>query len=309
MKMSVKVDGSGVTQPVSGTVAISGGVGVSGTVAVTNFPATQPVSAAALPLPANAATDASVLSLLDSDYATDLSLGRIPGRIFVPKFGRNTAVVAGADIWGALTTWVPPTSAGKVSFVSTSVLDVAAGTGARTVYVEGLDGSYAMVSETITLNGLTPVLTANSYFIVHRAMILTAGALGIQQGTITGTSAGGGTPVLAVIVPAAGQTTNATHQIPAGYTGLFWRSTISAQFGSQANPTTDVAIVVKPFGGVWLQKVVLNLSNYQAALSHALEAPLVLPEKTIIKATVLNVSTASSFDVGITYGLTLVSNS
>lgn len=63
-----KVDGSGVTQPVSGTVAVSGSVEVvndvgnplpvSGTVAVSNLPATQPISAAALPLPAGAATSA-----------------------------------------------------------------------------------------------------------------------------------------------------------------------------------------------------------------------------------------------------------
>lgn len=43
---AIKVDGSSSTQPVSGTVAVS------------NFPATQPVSAAALPLPSGAATAA-----------------------------------------------------------------------------------------------------------------------------------------------------------------------------------------------------------------------------------------------------------
>jgi hypothetical protein len=57
----VPVDGSGVTQPVSGTfwqatqpVSIAASVPVTGTF----FQATQPVSAAALPLPSGAATDA-----------------------------------------------------------------------------------------------------------------------------------------------------------------------------------------------------------------------------------------------------------
>lgn len=87
---ALKVDGSLVTQPVSGTVAVSnfpttqpvsgtvavsnfpttqpvsGSVSVSnfpatqpvsGTVAVSNFPATQPVSAVSLPLPSNAAQE------------------------------------------------------------------------------------------------------------------------------------------------------------------------------------------------------------------------------------------------------------
>lgn len=49
---AVKVDGSAVTQPVSGTVGVN------------NFPATQPISAAALPLPTGAATDANLSAIL-----------------------------------------------------------------------------------------------------------------------------------------------------------------------------------------------------------------------------------------------------
>lgn len=71
---ALKVDGSAVTQPISGTVTITDGSGpvtVDGTVAVSNFPATQPVSAAALPLPAGAATDAS-LATLDADLKAEI---------------------------------------------------------------------------------------------------------------------------------------------------------------------------------------------------------------------------------------------
>ena len=45
------VDGSGTTQPVSGSVSVS------------NFPATQPISAASLPLPTGAATETTLSSL------------------------------------------------------------------------------------------------------------------------------------------------------------------------------------------------------------------------------------------------------
>jgi hypothetical protein len=45
------VDGSGATQPVSGSVSVS------------NFPATQPISAASLPLPTGAATETTLSSL------------------------------------------------------------------------------------------------------------------------------------------------------------------------------------------------------------------------------------------------------
>lgn len=53
---ALKVDGSAVTQPISGMVTAV----VAGTVAVSNFPATQPISAAALPLPSGAATEATL---------------------------------------------------------------------------------------------------------------------------------------------------------------------------------------------------------------------------------------------------------
>jgi hypothetical protein len=65
------VDGSGVTQPVSGSVSVS------------NFPATQPISAASLPLPSGAATSAnqttanSSLSSIDSKTPALVS-GRQP---------------------------------------------------------------------------------------------------------------------------------------------------------------------------------------------------------------------------------------
>jgi len=70
------VDGSGVTQPVSGSVSVSNFPAtqpVSGSVSVSNFPATQAISAASLPLPTGAATE-STLSVLNT---------KIPGSLTV----------------------------------------------------------------------------------------------------------------------------------------------------------------------------------------------------------------------------------
>lgn len=57
---TVTVDGSGHTQPVSGTVAVSGSVAVTGGLTDTQLRASAvPISAAALPLPSGAATAAA----------------------------------------------------------------------------------------------------------------------------------------------------------------------------------------------------------------------------------------------------------
>ena len=62
---TVTVDGSGVTQPVSGSVGVTGtvtvdGSGVTQPVSGAFYPATQPMSAASLPLPTGAATETSL---------------------------------------------------------------------------------------------------------------------------------------------------------------------------------------------------------------------------------------------------------
>lgn len=73
-----------VTQPVSGTVSVSGSVAVTGSfyqatqpvsvadpITVSNFPATQAISAAALPLPTGAATEATLTTLAGLVKAED----------------------------------------------------------------------------------------------------------------------------------------------------------------------------------------------------------------------------------------------
>lgn len=67
---ALQVDGSGVTQPISGTVTANVGTGtqpVSGTVAVSNFPATQPISGS---VTATQATGTNLHTVVDSGTIT-----------------------------------------------------------------------------------------------------------------------------------------------------------------------------------------------------------------------------------------------
>ncbi|KKN30162.1 hypothetical protein LCGC14_0836760 [marine sediment metagenome] len=60
LNQPITVDGSGVTQPVSGTVTANAG---SGTFTVDGSGVTQPISAASLPLPAGAATETTLAAI------------------------------------------------------------------------------------------------------------------------------------------------------------------------------------------------------------------------------------------------------
>ena len=72
-----------------------------------------------------------------------------------------------------------------LSVASTSALDTSAGTGARTMTIEGLDQNYKELPlETITLNGTTPVNSIVQYFRINRLTVITAGSTQTNQGDI-----------------------------------------------------------------------------------------------------------------------------
>lgn len=104
------------------------------------------------------------------------------------KFGRNPDIDTAATetIWEAGGLYVWPTTTETIDIVSDDVNDTSAGTGARTVTIEGLDGDYNEVEETVTLNGLTTVTTTNSFFRVNRAYISSVGSGLTNAGNITG---------------------------------------------------------------------------------------------------------------------------
>ena len=156
----IQVDGSGVTQPVSGSVnignlpatqPISGSVAVlnfpttqpiSGSVNVGNLPATQPISATGLPLPAGAATQLTLASLEAKapNLGSALKANSVPVTIAsdqpaVPVSGAVTAnlgTVAGlaldATLTGgtARTQLAPATSGGCDTFRKVSTADSSA---------------------------------------------------------------------------------------------------------------------------------------------------------------------------------------
>lgn len=71
----------------------------------------------------------------------------------------------------------------QVSSISTS--DVFVGSGARTVEIIGLDGAWLPITETVLLQGTTPVLTARSdWFRINTMQVLTAGSDGNNVGEI-----------------------------------------------------------------------------------------------------------------------------
>lgn len=97
---------------------------------------------------------------------------------------------------------------------SSNVADAAAGTGARTIRVVGLDGDYKPLYEDITMNGQTKVTGVKLFKRVFGARVLTAGTGLVNAGDIHIVPAGtGGTYNVGV----PGTLTSAQVKILAGY--------------------------------------------------------------------------------------------
>jgi hypothetical protein len=195
-----------------------------------------------------------VSSQLTGDLALDIARGSVSGFSSVNKFGRtsNADADVATDIWdGANATddideWVAPTQARTHAIVSSSTSDTSGGAGARTIRIYGLtDWDTKETSEVVTLNGTTPVNTANSYVIIHRMKVLTAGASGPNVGYIDATAATDAT-ITAMILPLEGQTQMAVYGIPSTQTAYVTGFYASVLSGTNKTCAANVALLWTP---------------------------------------------------------------
>lgn len=179
--------------------------------------------------------------------------GIVPGYYLENIFGKNSDVDTPEDVWegGGDYAGFPLTTLETVSVLSSSALDTAAGTGARTVRIYGLDGAYALQTEDVILNGVTPVATVNTYRRVYRVEVLTAGTGTFNAGTITIRHTTTVANVFSIIPIGIGRSEAAVYTVPAGKTGYItvYRAGCS---DSTANKI-EIALKVRPFGGATVQ--------------------------------------------------------
>jgi hypothetical protein len=187
-------------------------------------------------------------------------------------------------IWPSGGVLTLPSAAAVLTVSSGSASDAAAGTGARTVFISGLNASYNEISETVILNGQTAVNTVNSYLRIQSAYVATAGsgltAVGIiyiGTGSVT-------TGVPATIYSSIAIGDNATQvgswTVPAGYTAYITSG--GASTGDAAATThVSVSLVVNGTSGVARVLATVVLSNSVASFDCIL--PIAVPEKTTIE--------------------------
>ena len=202
-------------------------------------------------------TGSTTPSSAEIDFYLAVAKGDFTGYSNVSKFGINSTVGSGGfeSIWEGSNAYPWPTAAATLSVVSASANDASGGTGARTVEIQGLDSSWNLLTETITMNGLTPVVTTGSFLRVFRARVVTAGSLKSNAAQITISSGGTTLAYITYDTIGMGQTLMAVYTIPNGKTGYIINLNVSSskdsehrfRFMTRDNAVTDAAWNVKEY--------------------------------------------------------------
>ena len=221
-------------------------------------------------------------------FELQVSRGQIQAHSVVTIAGYNSNVD---------TSWAMITPVGNLSYAATalqmtvssgSANDASAGTGAQTVLVTGLDANYAVISETVTLNGQTAVTTTNSFLRVNSMLVTTAGTSLANEGIIyigTGVvTAGVPATVYNVIAAGFNNATSSQYTIPAGYTGYLSVARIGL---AQDTGTTLITARTRFVGtnGIALTGPLIVTNNGISTIDF--QYPIAIAEKTRIQGEAL----------------------
>lgn len=235
----------------------------------------------------------------DLDFMACASFGQNEGFRTQYKFGYNPSVGATKeDIWAYGGIMQLLSTGEKMNIVSDDATDTAAGTGARVVYVEGLDDDYQRINETVILNGTTNVETANTYLRVHRMIIVSAGTDAQNNGNISATAVTAGT-VQAYILPTLNQTTQSQWTIPDGY----YAKVLGFKYSSSKGDLVQLKAELKS-NGVWQTKYIIEA--YQKTDSLEFPVSVVVPPRSDLKVTGDLISGTGTGSVTASYNMLLI---
>lgn len=225
-------------------------------------------------------------------FELQVSRGQIQGHRNVTVFGFNPDVdTAQVTVWPLASLITFPVAAIQMTVSSSNANDTSAGTGARTIVVQGLDANYNEVSETVTLNGQTAVTMTASLLRVNYAYVLTAGSGNGAAGDIYI-----GTGVVTAGVPATtydiikfdyNTTITGSFTIPARHTGYLSQGLFSSGQSGGSNQVQG-RLLTRGTDNIRRTLAVTSINNGVA--DYVFEYPNAIQEKTTVEATAIGSS-------------------
>lgn len=218
-----------------------------------------------------------------ADFYFDVAVGEVSGHSSINKFGENGDVdsASAEDIWDGGGLWNEPSASQVYTITSTAAADASDSTGARTLEIFGLGSAGALQNETVTLSGTVTITAANSYSMIHRMVVRTAGSGGVNAGVITANANTDGN-VTAQIGVGNNQTLMAIYKVPAGSDGCLV-SFYASIYKTDLTGAADIFIYAKPDGEVWQIKQNSGLVATAGSYQHFYKTPNCFEPLTLIR--------------------------
>lgn len=239
-----------------------------------------------------------------SDWDFDLRIGanRVPYIAGVSKYGFNSAISDTLeDVWsnGGVLSFLAASE--TMNIASSSSADDAdpAGTGAWTIEIFGVDTNYMSISETVTLNGMSNVLTTNAFLRVNRMRVATVGTGGVNAGIITATASTAAT-VQAAVPADTGSTFKSQYTVPSGFVAFIR----SVNYGALNNDQVQFDLQSRGLGGSWSTRD--RVSTVESFIAGAFKVPIKVSPKSDIRVQAIRVAGSGNVQVSSRYAMHLV---
>ena len=234
------------------------------------------------------------MQVSDNHNGLSIAQGEVSGTSFIHKFGAAkdfdiadgfVTVWDGAEdavVWEKMI-YTYSTTADIDSIVSDDAGDT------QDLEIQGLDTNYDLVTQTITLTGLTPAdLTTDLVRVFRLKNVGATDNAGhvfcyVSGGTVTAGVPQVAADVRAVIHPLNNQTLMSLYTVPNGKTG-YMRDWFAATAGAKKTSQHSVRVLAKPFGQVFQLKHLSNIATTGTSyIQHVYSEPEVFAAKTDIE--------------------------
>jgi hypothetical protein len=223
----------------------------------------------------------SKLDLYSTDWYFRVAHNEVTNYSTFSRFGMNNSVpTTGGDLCTWTNNYVFLTTAENLRVVSSSVNDTLLGTGARKIYITGLNSNWDIINETVSLNGTTPVFTTQQFLRVNRVILTESNNSSDAAGNIT-VSNNAGTNILAQINTGDNAAQFAIYSSPRNYLVSIIRVGVS----NSINDSTQIRLQVRANADIPNTPFVTynRFMPYQSTAEIDFKGLLVIPQKSDMK--------------------------
>jgi len=234
---------------------------------------------------------------LTEDLNLNIARGLVKDAQHVHVLGYNPDIDTGTDpetVWtyGGVYPFSTMTAANTLVLTSSNTDDTI------NVVITGLDNDYKVITETIALNGTTPVSTTKKFIRINDAH---TNGTGLNAGNIIFRFANASGVVVDEIYAGYGQNTTGIYTVPAGMTGYLYTGDVS----TNRNKETTLVFRIKLTDGSLRVAHIAEIGN--GSYRYDFPVPSQLPERSDLEVFVIN-TLDNNTRVACNFDLVLVKN-